>query len=90
MQRLVFYSSTILSELPAHAYPGPSPNLYLISLLTTLIKGVSFLIIGRISDIIGRRWFLIGGQFMCAVGSVVSAIATNISQYLCTRISQTV
>lgn len=38
-----------------------------------------FLLIGRISDIFGRRWFLIGGQLICSIGSIICALAPTVN-----------
>jgi MFS family permease len=37
------------------------------------------LLVGSISDIIGRRWFLIGGQIFGVVGSVLGGSSKNIN-----------
>ncbi|CAK7200619.1 hypothetical protein SEUCBS139899_003317 [Sporothrix eucalyptigena] len=58
---------------------GPSPNIYLVSLSFTLVSGVLLLIIGSLSDIIGRRWFIIVAQTFGLVGSVVCATAKNVN-----------
>jgi MFS family permease len=44
-----------------------------------LVDGVCLLIVGRLSDIAGRRYFLIGAQVICIVGAVVCGCAKNIS-----------
>lgn len=48
-------------------------------LLHTLLKGVGLLVVGRLTDIFGRRWFLIGGQILCGVGSIPCALSGNVS-----------
>ncbi|CAK7212639.1 hypothetical protein SBRCBS47491_001535 [Sporothrix bragantina] len=58
---------------------GPSPNIYLASLTFTLVSGVLLLIIGSLSDIMGRRWFIIVAQMFGLVGSVVCATAKNVN-----------
>jgi MFS family permease len=57
---------------------GPSPNIYLISLMYTLFTGVLNLFFARISDILGRRYFLVGGQLFGAIGSVVCATGNTV------------
>lgn len=61
---------------------GPSPHYTLISLTKTLVGGVCLLIVGRISDIVGRRWFLIGGQAIGLIGSIVCALATSVDMVI--------
>src|ERR1700753_2074524 len=57
---------------------GPSPNIYLISLMYTLFTGVLHLFFARLSDILGRRYFLVGGQTFGVVGSIICATGNNI------------
>ncbi|KAK8105665.1 siderophore iron transporter [Apiospora kogelbergensis] len=58
---------------------GPDSNINLVPLLHTLLKGVGLLVVGRLTDIFGRRWFLIGGQILCGVGSIPCALSGNVS-----------
>ncbi|EON69199.1 hypothetical protein W97_08558 [Coniosporium apollinis CBS 100218] len=58
---------------------GPSPNIYLVTMCFTLVSGVLLLVVGRISDITGRRYFIIGSQLFAVVGSIVCAKASNIN-----------
>lgn len=58
---------------------GPSPNIYLVSFTATLGGGVMLLIVGRLSDILGRRYFMIGCQLLALIGSVVSATASSVN-----------
>lgn len=58
---------------------GPSPNIYLVTLVNTLFTGVLHLFFARLSDILGRRYFIIGGQMFGVVGSIVCATATSIN-----------
>jgi MFS family permease len=57
---------------------GPSPNIYLVSLMYTLFAGVLNLFFARISDILGRRYFLVGGQLFGTVGSIVCATGNTV------------
>lgn len=58
---------------------GPSPNIYLISLVYTLFTGVLQLFFARLSDILGRRYFLVGGQLFGVIGSIVCATGNSIN-----------
>jgi MFS family permease len=43
-----------------------------------MIKGVLLLVVGRLSDLVGRRWFLIIGQTVATAGSIISALAPTV------------
>jgi MFS family permease len=58
---------------------GPSTDISLVTLVNTLCQGVVNLLVGSISDVIGRRWFLIGGQIFGIVGAVLGGSSRNIS-----------
>lgn len=58
---------------------GPSPNIILVPIVKTLGGGVGVLLVGRLGDIFGRRWFLIGGQGLGLIGAVIGATATNVN-----------
>lgn len=58
---------------------GPSPNIYLVTLSWTLVAGILLLIVGRISDVVGRRYFFIGTQVFAVVGSIICAKANSIN-----------
>lgn len=47
--------------------------------MNTLIKGVGLLLVGSLSDVLGRRYFMVVGQAFGFVGSCIAARATNIS-----------
>ena len=61
---------------------GPSPNIYLVTTCFTLTSGVLLLVVGRISDVVGRRYFMIGGQALAIVGSIICAKATSINMVI--------
>jgi MFS family permease len=58
---------------------GPSSSSSIVPLLHTLLKGVMLLLVGRFSDIFGRRWVLITGQALCTIGSIPCALSQNIN-----------
>ncbi|CAK7202067.1 hypothetical protein SEUCBS139899_004787 [Sporothrix eucalyptigena] len=58
---------------------GPSPNIYLVSMTFTLVSGVMLLIVGRLSDIVGRRYFMMFAQVLSLVGSIISARANTVN-----------
>lgn len=54
---------------------GPSPNKTWVALAWTLLSAVSFVLIGRLSDIFGRRWFFVGSSACALIGSIIGATA---------------
>ncbi|KAK6438554.1 hypothetical protein LTR95_005248 [Oleoguttula sp. CCFEE 5521] len=58
---------------------GPSNNISWVSLAYTLGLAVGFLIVGRMSDIFGRRWFFICGNFLALLCGVMGAVAKDIN-----------
>ena len=58
---------------------GPSPNIYLVTLIFNIFLGVLHLLAGRLSDILGRRYFLLGGTLFNVVGSIVCATANDVN-----------
>jgi MFS family permease len=46
------------------------------------VTGVLLLVVGRLSDIVGRRYFMIGGQLLGIVGSIICAKATSINMVI--------
>lgn len=49
------------------------------TLVFTLVSGVLLLVFGRISDIIGRRYFIITAQLFAVVGSIICAKANSVN-----------
>lgn len=59
--------------------PGPSPNYYWIVLSWTLCLAVGYTLVGRLSDIFGRRWFFIGATLLATIGCIVGGTASSIN-----------
>ncbi|KAF2713313.1 fungal trichothecene efflux pump [Pleomassaria siparia CBS 279.74] len=57
---------------------GPDPNYVLIPTVKTLCTGVGLTLVGRLSDIFGRRWFMIVGCSLGILGSIINATAHDI------------
>ncbi|KAK2747915.1 hypothetical protein FQN57_001506 [Myotisia sp. PD_48] len=57
---------------------GPDPNNVWISLVNTLTMAVFMLLVGRLSDLFGRRWLMIGGQILAIIGCIVAATASSV------------
>ncbi|CAK7200047.1 hypothetical protein SEUCBS139899_002735 [Sporothrix eucalyptigena] len=58
---------------------GPSANITWVALVYTLTSSVTLTIIGRVTDIFGRRWVFTGGTFLGIIGSIVCATAKNVN-----------
>ncbi|KAK3676869.1 hypothetical protein LTR78_003073 [Recurvomyces mirabilis] len=58
---------------------GPSPNVTWVGIVYVLSEAVFFALVGKLSDIFGRRWFFIIGSLIGVVGSIVGATAQNIN-----------
>ncbi|KAF2815683.1 uncharacterized protein BDZ99DRAFT_514333 [Mytilinidion resinicola] len=58
---------------------GPSSNLLWVPLAYTLSLSVSFLLVGRFSDIFARRWFFIIGNAFAIIGTIMGATAKTVN-----------
>lgn len=67
----------VLGEINADI--GPSPNIYWVPLVNLCGGCIFFLLVGRLSDIFGRRWFFIGGSVMSLIGTIIGAVAQNVN-----------
>jgi hypothetical protein len=67
----------VLSEINADI--GPSPNIYWVPLVNLCGGCVFFLLVGRLSDIFGRRWFFIGGSVLSLIGTIIGSQAKNVN-----------
>lgn len=59
-------------------YPGPTQNYYWVVLAWTLCLAVGYTLVGRLSDIFGRRWFFIGSTVLGTIGCAIGATAPNV------------
>jgi hypothetical protein len=57
---------------------GPSPNLTWVALSYLLTSSIGLILVGRLTDIFGRRWFFIVGNAIATLGSIVCATAPSI------------
>jgi len=57
---------------------GPDPNYVWISYIYNAAIAVAFPVVGRLSDIFGRRYFFIGGGVLGLIGAIVAATAKTI------------
>jgi len=61
---------------------GPSANITWVAIAYTLGLSIGFLVVGRLSDIFGRRWFFIGGNAFALIGAIVAATATKVESII--------
>ncbi|TKA64259.1 hypothetical protein B0A49_09578, partial [Cryomyces minteri] len=61
---------------------GPDPNVVWVGLVYLLTQTVIFSIVGRLSDMFGRRWFFITGSVLGLIGSILGATARTIPQLI--------
>ncbi|KAF2737378.1 MFS general substrate transporter [Polyplosphaeria fusca] len=71
------YAAPILGTINADI--GPDPNIVWVALSYTLTSAVTLTIIGRVSDIFGRRWIFVGGAALGIIGSIICATAKNVN-----------
>ncbi|KAJ4371930.1 hypothetical protein N0V86_008484 [Didymella sp. IMI 355093] len=64
---------------------GPSPNITWVAISWTLGLAVGFTLVGRLSDIFGRRWFFIGASVLGLVGNIIGASAQSINMLIATN-----
>ncbi|KAK3713537.1 hypothetical protein LTR37_008495 [Vermiconidia calcicola] len=57
---------------------GASANVVWVILAWTLCLAVGYTLVGRLSDIFGRRWFFIGASVLATVGCIIGATAKSI------------
>jgi MFS family permease len=76
--------STTLSHINAEL--GPDPNYTWITVSWTLGASVIVSVGGRLSDIFGRRYFMLFGASISIVGTLVGANATSINMMIASGI----
>jgi MFS family permease len=57
---------------------GPDANIVWVALVYTLGLSVGLVLVGRITDIFGRRWFFIAASGLGLLGSIICATAKNV------------
>ncbi|KAK1997770.1 fungal trichothecene efflux pump [Colletotrichum falcatum] len=57
---------------------GPSPFISWVNIARTLSLSFTYTILGRLSDLFGRRWFFIGGNIVAILGISICAVARNV------------
>jgi MFS family permease len=72
--------ATTLSYINADL--GPSPSYSWIAVSWTLGAAVLVSVSGRLSDIFGRRYFMLTGAFIAFIGTIVGATGQSITQMI--------
>ncbi|KAL6404285.1 fungal trichothecene efflux pump [Ilyonectria robusta] len=58
---------------------GPSNYIAWVNIARTLALSFTYTILGRLSDLFGRRWFFIGGNVVALIGIIICACANNVN-----------
>ncbi|KAI1076195.1 trichothecene efflux pump [Whalleya microplaca] len=61
---------------------GPSPYIAWVNIARTLSLSFTYTVVGRLSDLFGRRWFFIGGNIVALVGIIVCSAAQNVDSLI--------
>jgi MFS family permease len=66
----------------SHSFLGPSKDIIWVLLVFVLCQTVTFTVVGRMSDLFGRRWFFIGGNLLALVGYLICSRAHSINMLI--------
>ncbi|KAF2473138.1 trichothecene efflux pump [Lindgomyces ingoldianus] len=58
---------------------GPSTNLNWVATIWTIGSAIGFLLVGRLSDIFGRKWMVMGTSILGLLGCIVGGTAKSIN-----------
>jgi MFS family permease len=61
---------------------GPDRSYIMISIAFTMSTAVGMTLVGRLSDLFGRRYFFLGANILSVIGSIVAATSVNINQLI--------
>ncbi|KAF6810260.1 trichothecene efflux pump [Colletotrichum sojae] len=70
---------------------GPSANIGWVATMWTMGTSIGFLLVGRLSDIYGRKWMVLGTSILglvgCIIGSCAQTVETLIAANVCNGIA---
>ncbi|KAH7355670.1 fungal trichothecene efflux pump [Pyrenochaeta sp. MPI-SDFR-AT-0127] len=64
---------------------GPSPDIIWVGISWTAGFAIGFTLVGRLSDIFGRRWFFIASSVLGLLGNIIGASAQSINMLIATN-----
>ncbi|KAI0975287.1 fungal trichothecene efflux pump [Xylaria arbuscula] len=73
----LLFPTNILTYINADI--GPSPYISWVNIGRTLALSFTYTILGRLSDLFGRRWFFIIGNLVALIGIIVCSTAQNVN-----------
>ncbi|KAI1177272.1 fungal trichothecene efflux pump [Nemania sp. FL0916] len=73
----LLFPTNILTYINADI--GPSPYISWVNIGRTLALSFTYTILGRFSDLFGRRWFFIIGNVVALIGIIVCSTAQNVN-----------
>ncbi|KAJ3570048.1 hypothetical protein NPX13_g5864 [Xylaria arbuscula] len=76
----LLFPTNILTYINADI--GPSPYISWVNIGRTLALSFTYTILGRLSDLFGRRWFFIIGNVVALVGIIVCSTAQNVNSLI--------
>ena len=61
---------------------GNSPNINWVATVWTLGSCIGFLLVGRLSDIFGRKWMVMGTTILGLIGCIIGSCAQNVEMLI--------
>lgn len=76
-----FFSLTLFAPIASYINEdlGPKPYYVWMQIVWPLAFAATITIDGRLGDLFGRRWLMIGGNILCMVASIIGGTAHSIA-----------